>query len=229
MPSSLVVSIQDCKQKIKSSNPCISQVKQASLVNIDKDTKRRMNIYIFDIFINHCIMLENTKEDNMYVTYFNLVEIGPLNLPDPSNLEAIKYAIRNISSTSVTSNWWTEFSSWEDFHGLLRTGTKLSVHSVVSEINKTLQSFENAESYMESIDDNGNITIHLDESFPTLFQGFKITAKRKRIRNLREIAAFNVAKYISSENYVKKLKIPSSLYKLITVFLDTYSDDYKTA
>ena len=70
----------------------------------------------------------------MYVTYFNLVEIGPLNLPDHVHLEAIKYAIRNILSTSVTSNWWTEFSSWEDFHGLLRTGTKLSIHSVVSEI-----------------------------------------------------------------------------------------------
>ena len=105
----------------------------------------------------------------------------------------------------------------------------MSVHSVVSEINKTLQSFENAESYMESIEENGNIKFHLDESFPTLFQGFKITAKRTRIRNLREIAAFNVAKYISSENDVKKLKIPSSLYKLITVFLDTYSGDYKTA
>ena len=62
----------------------------------------------------------------MLPTY--LVEIGPLNLSDPYHLEAIKYTIRKISSTSVTSNWWTEFSSWEDFHGLLRTVTKLSVH-----------------------------------------------------------------------------------------------------
>ena len=82
---------------------------------------------------------------------------------------------------------------------------------------------------MDSIDENGNITIVLDESYPTLFQGFKITAKRKRIRKLREIAAYNVAKYISSENDVKKLELPTSLYKLITEFLDTYSGDYKTA
>ena len=66
----------------------------------------------------------------------------------------------------------------------------------------------------------------LHEDFPTLMKGYQITAKRKRLRTLKEIAAYNVAKCISSNSDVQILHIPLSLYKLVSIFLDTYSGVY---
>ena len=76
------------------------------------------------------------REDNNFIIRFHYHEIGPLNMPENLNFNIIKESIRNISSTPVTSNWWCDFSTWEDYHGLFRTGTTLSVHSVVSEISR---------------------------------------------------------------------------------------------
>ena len=78
------------------------------------------------------------------------------------------------------------------------------------------------------IDDNGNITIQYDETFPTLSQGFEVKAKRKRLRKLKDIAAYNVAKFIVSENDIKTLNLPNSLQSLVSKFLDIYSGDYRT-
>ena len=57
-------------------------------------------------------------------------------------------------------------------------------------------------------------------------KGYQITAKRKRLWTLKEIAAYNVTKFISSNSDVQNLHIPKSLYKLVSILLDTYSGDY---
>ena len=91
-----------------------------------------MNAYTFEIFILHSIVLESTEEDGIYTTTCELVEIGPLNGPDKNNIESIKAMIRDISSTPVIQKWWTDFSTWEDFYGILRVGTELKMHSRVT-------------------------------------------------------------------------------------------------
>ena len=40
------------------------------------------------------------------------------------------------------------------------------------------------------------------------FNGFKIKAKRKRLRRLKDIAVFNLAKHLASESDVESLFIP---------------------
>ena len=62
--------------------------------------------------------------------------------------------------------------------------------------------------------------------FLTLIKGYQINAKRKRLRTLKQIAAYNVAKCISSKSDVQNLHIPQSLYKLVSTFLDAYYGDY---
>ena len=102
------------------------------------------------------------------------------------------------------------------------------MHSIVTKINNQLKLLENGVSYVDMIDDNGNITIQYDETFPTLSQGFEVKAKRKRLRKLKDIAAYNVAKFIVSENDIETLNLPKSLQSLVSKFLDIYSGDYRT-
>jgi hypothetical protein len=68
-----------------------------------------MNAYIFDIFIMHSIVLENTEEDGMYTTSCVLVEIGPLNSPDFKNFNLINTMLCDIPSTPVAQNWLADF------------------------------------------------------------------------------------------------------------------------
>ena len=185
-----------------------------------------MNIYTFDIFIHHCISVEDIIKNNKITSYLHYLEIGPLNLPESFHLNIIKEAIRNISSTQVTTNWWTDFSSWRDYHGLLRSGTNLSIHSVVKDIDKRFKLIQKGGCSIDQIDDNGNFTIDLNEFFPTLMKGYIITAKRRKLRKLEQISAYNVAKCLSSEDDIGKLYIPRSLYRVVATFLDTYSGDY---
>ena len=188
-----------------------------------------MNAYIFDIFISHAIVLEDMEEDGFFTTTCDLVEIGPLNMPKQNILRKIKEMVRDLSSTPIASNWWTDFSTWKDFYGILRTGSKLPMHYIVPKINSQLELLENSMSYVDVIDDSGNIVIQHDETFPTFSQGFIVKAKRKRLRTLKDIAAYNVAKNTTSESDVKSLQIPCSLHDLVTKFLDTYSGDYRRA
>ena len=187
-----------------------------------------MNAYIFDTFVMHSIVLENTEEDGIYTTSCDLVEIGPLNCPDVNNFNFIKRMIRDIHYTPVARNWWTDFSTWEDFYGILRGGKELSIHLIVRKINNQLERLVNNVSYIDLVDENGNITIQYDETFPTISQGFKVTAKRKRLRKLKDIAAYNVAKLIVSQTDLETLDIPHSLISLVSMFLDTHSGDYRT-
>jgi hypothetical protein len=119
-----------------------------------------MHKYLTSSFL---IILENMEEDGMYTTTCDIVEIGPLNMPKLNNLRRIKDMVRDIPS-----NWWTDFPTWKDFHGILRSGSKLSMHYIVTKINSPLELLENNMSYVDVIDDNGNIIIQHDESFPTL-------------------------------------------------------------
>ena len=66
--SSSLVSIPDFEEEVVSSNPHI--------------LKRRMNIYIFDIFTKHWIRIEEVSESLRTGFYYHHLEIGPLNLPE---------------------------------------------------------------------------------------------------------------------------------------------------
>ena len=57
------------------------------------------------------------------------------------------------------------------------------MHPIVT----TNQLLENSGSYIDLIDNNGNITIQHDETFRTLSQGFEVNAKRKWLRKLKDI------------------------------------------
>ena len=185
-----------------------------------------MNIYTFDIFTNHCMDVEKIEEPCRYSLRFNYLEVGPLNLPESYHMAIVKEAVRKISALSITANWWTGFSSWEDFFGLLRAGIKLPIHTVVMDVNRRLETIESADCFIDHVSENGDLSIDLHENFPTLMKGYQITARRKKLRTLKQIAAYNVAKYISYKSDVKKLHIPHSLYKQVSIFLDTYSGDY---
>jgi hypothetical protein len=91
----------------------------------------------------------------------------------------------------------------------------LSMHNIVTKINSKLELLENKMSYLDVIDDNGNIIIQHYKTFPTLAQGLIFTAKRKQLRRtMKEIAAYNIAKNTNSESDVRILEVPHSLYVL---------------
>ena len=136
-----------------------------------------------------------------------------------------KEILSDIHTNQVTSNWWRDFSTWEDFHSLLRSGAKLSMHDVVSKLNENLKLIQNSLSYIEWIDENGNMDIILDEMSATLLQGFTITARRRKLRRLKDISAYKVAGLISGKSEINKLQLPISLRGLVASFLDTYSRD----
>ena len=70
-----------------------------------------MNAYVFDVFITHSIVMEDFEEDGIYTTTCDLVEVGPLNIPDFNKFRRIKKIVRDISSTEIASNWWNDFST----------------------------------------------------------------------------------------------------------------------
>ena len=86
-----------------------------------------MNIYTFYIFTNHCNAVEDIEEDDRIGFYLNHLEIELLKLPEQSDWKFVKEVIWNNLSLSIPSNWWTGFSLWEDFFGLLRSGTNLPI------------------------------------------------------------------------------------------------------
>ena len=115
----------------------------------------------------------------------------------------IQKAVRNISSFSIKSSWWTDFSSWEDLEALLRTGTKLSIHKVVANLKREFSYLELVDTFIEAIDENGNIIVQVDEDSEDVLQGFAITEKRKKLRRLIDSAAYNLPQYLRT----KMLKI----------------------
>ena len=94
-----------------------------------------MNYYIFDVHINSCFVADSRIEDGILFYSHDLVQVGPLNMIRSEIISAVKQEVRIISSCIVPVNWWTDFSSWQDFGGLLRSGIKLAIHEVVENLN----------------------------------------------------------------------------------------------
>ena len=93
-----------------------------------------MNIYIYHISLTNYMILEKIEVNNQVMLKFERVEIGPFRWPNPNTVKLIKDTISDIPSEPVKSNWWIDYSNWQDFHRILRSGTKLSLHSVISRI-----------------------------------------------------------------------------------------------
>ena len=101
-----------------------------------------MNGYIFDIHINCCFVLDDQAD----IGYkYDLLEVGPLNMISLDVVNIVRAAVRSISSSLLPLNWWTDFSSWQDFRALLRTGTILSMHTVVENLNQIFEAMEIAD------------------------------------------------------------------------------------
>ena len=96
-------------------------------------------------------------------------------------------------------------------------------------VNRSLERIECGICTIGNVSEIRDISIDLHEEFPTIMKGYQITTKRKRLQTLKEITAYNIAKFISSNSDVQNLQIPLSLYKLVWIFLDTYSGDYTSA
>ena len=77
------------------------------------------------------------------------------------------------------------------------------MHTVIEKLNHIFEAIQIADAYVETIDENGNIEIELSESTYEFLQAFTIRAKRKKLRSLKEVAAYNVAKYLSCHSDVK--------------------------
>ena len=84
------------------------------------------------------------------------------------------------SVVEVPMNWCTEFYSWQNYRGLLRTGTTLKIHEIVKILMLILRILAANNEY--------------------IFQRFTIRASRKRLRRLKEIAAYNVLQCLSSDS-----------------------------
>ena len=64
----------------------------------------------------------------------------------------------------------TKFSSWQDYIGLLRTGTTLKIREIVKNFSKYFETVENIDANIENIHENGNLEIGLLENNEYLFQ-----------------------------------------------------------
>ena len=64
------------------------------------------------------------------------------------------------------------------------------------------------------------------ENNENIFQSFTIRAGRKRLRRLKEIAAYNVGQCLSSDSDIEHLNLPQTLNVLVKNFINTYSGDY---
>ena len=76
-------------------------------------------------------------------------------------------------------------------------------------MNHIYEAIEIADAKVETIDENGNIKIELSESTDELLQAFIIRAKRKKLQSLKDVAAYNVAQYLSYHMDVEDLQVPS--------------------
>jgi hypothetical protein len=80
--------------------------------------------------------------------------------------------------------------------------------------------------YFGTIDENGSIEIEISEEHEEILQAFTIRASRKRLRRLKEVAAYNGAQHLNSDEEVEILQIPNSLKKLVRQFAIKFSGDY---
>ena len=177
-----------------------------------------MNCYIFDVHIDCCYYHNNSRYD--------LVELGPLNMINSNILIRISTILQGISSHDVPRNWWTDFSSWSDLRALLRTGTLLPIHRVLQYINQNMEALTNLETSIQMIDENGDIEFSITEENHDKLEAFTVKARRKRLRTLKYIAAFNIARHLDCQGDLKYLNLPMTLKPLVNKFIISYSGDY---
>ena len=69
------------------------------------------------------------------------------------------------------------------------------------------------------INANGNLIINLYEIYSEIYQKFEITTRRRKLRRLENIAAFNVAKQLSGQTDAEELPLPKTLnYLAISIY-----------
>ena len=178
-----------------------------------------MNCYIFDIHIDCCFIADRRWDSGIIFYCHDLLEIGPLNMICSGVLSIVKSQVRAISSLDVPVNWWTEFSSWQDFRGLLRTGTKLAIHEIVENFCRSFVALENIGADIVNIEENGNVEIVLSEDNEYILQSFTLRASRKRLRRLKDIAAYNVGQCLVCESDVDHIILPQTLQILVKKFI----------
>ena len=76
------------------------------------------------------------------------------------------------------------------------------------------------------IDDNGNMEIIITEDTQDIKQGFTVKARKRRLRRLKEISAFDIAQHLAREGDIESLNIPESVKPLVKKFLVTFSENY---
>ena len=109
-----------------------------------------MNCYIFDIHIDCCFLAGRRWEDGISFYTHDLVEVGPINMIYSRKLTRVKNKVRSISLVDVHLNWWTEFwQFWQDYRGLLSTGTTLKIHEIVKNFSKYFETVENIDAHIE--------------------------------------------------------------------------------
>ena len=65
-------------------------------------------------------------------------------------------------------------------------------------LRRTLANLKDIDAYNENIDERGHIEIGLSENNEYIFGNFTIRARRKRLRRLKKITAYNVVHCLSS-------------------------------
>lgn len=180
-----------------------------------------MNCYIFDVRIDCCFISNDMNT-------LDLLEMGPLNMINVDVLSRVKMAVRDMSSSPARWGWWTDFSSWRDFDALRRNGIRLSMHDVVEDLNQKLSNIDGVSAFVKSIDDNGNLGIGVLEFADHIRQMFTIGAKRRRLRRLKDIGAYNVAQSLNGPDDADELQMPDSLRKSVKSYVLTMAGDYVT-
>ena len=59
-----------------------------------------------------------------------------------------------------------------------------------------------------------------------ILEAFTVKARRKRLRTLKYIAAFNIARHLDCQGDLKYLNLPMTLKPLVNKFIISYSGDY---
>ena len=76
------------------------------------------------------------------------------------------------------------------------------------------------------MDENRDMEFSISEENHDILEVFTVKARRKLLRILKCIAAFNIARYLDCEGDLKYLNLPATLKPLVNKFIISYSGDY---
>ena len=89
-----------------------------------------------------------------------------------------------------------------------------------------MEALTNLETSIQMIDENGDIEFSITEENHDKLEAFTVKARRKRLRTLKYIAAFNIARHLDCRGDLKYLNLPMTLKPLVNKFIISYSGDY---